>query len=406
MDLYVARQPIFNARKEVVAYELLYRSNMENASNVVDGDAATLTVINNTAFSMGVQTLTNGRRAFINFTKKLIMDEMATIFPREAIVVEILEDIIPDEAFLTACRTLKENGYVLALDDFVLGNEWALPLMDLVDIVKVDFMLSSIEERDTIVKRYGNGRIRFLAEKVETEAEFMAAVVSGYSYFQGYFFARPVVVQGKEIKGMDTSYLQVMEELSKAEVDYTRLAEVIERDISMSYKLMRLVNSPAFYSSNKIKSVKQALARLGENEIRRWASVLMVRSASIGKTDEIARMSLLRAKMAELIAERLSMRARKQEMFLAGLFSMLDVMMDRPLNDILGEMPLADPIKDALMGIDNIIFNVLTIILLYEKADWVSFEYACSKLKLTAGNVTDDYYEALQWTQALFGEIG
>lgn len=406
MDLYVARQPIFNIKREVVAYELLYRSSLENSSSFSDGDAATLSVINNTAFAMGMDTLTDGRRAFINFTKNLIIDDIPSLFQKEAVVVEILEDIIPDEAFIEACKKLKERGYILALDDFVMENEWAYPLMDLVDIIKVDFMLTTAEERRHIVQRFSNGKVRFLAEKVETEDVFAEAVAAGYHYFQGYFFSRPVVVRGKDIKSFATNYLQVMSEISKPEADFDKIAQIIETDLSMSYKLMRLVNSPAFYSVSKVKSIKQALARLGQKEIRKWTSVLMLRDMSKDKPDEVARMSLLRGKFAELIAERLNLLPIKQEMFLTGLFSMLDVMMERPFGEILAEMPLADAIKEALMGMDNQNKRIMDVILTYEKADWHSFEMACLKVGLKAECVTDDYYSALGWTRELFGEVG
>lgn len=403
MDMYIARQPIFNTRVKVVAYELLYRSSLENFSTITDGDAATLTVVNNTALSMDLQTLTDGKKAFINFTKKLIVDEIPTIFSKDTIVIELLEDIIPDAPFMKACRSLKEKGYLLALDDFVVANAAVShELLDIVDIIKVDFMLSSHAEQRDIVNRFSNGRVLFLAEKVETSEDFDRAVACGYSYFQGYFFAKPVVVQAKDIKTFQGHYALVLTEITKDEPDYHKLTEIIETDVALTYKLLRLINSPAFYSTTRIKSINHALVRLGQKEIRKWVAILMLRDMSKDKPDEIIRQSLIRAKMAESIGVSMGLAAKKHELFLVGVFSMIDVIMDRPIIEVLNELPLSDEIKDALLGVDNWLFSVLRLIYLYEKADWETFDYVCVRMKIKGSQISDEYYAAVQWASKLF----
>ena len=239
MDIFVARQPIFDAKKRVYAYELLYRAGEQNQSNVINGDQATSSVVANTLMLIGLDSLTQGRMAFINFTRQLIEEEIPTVFSNELLVVEILEDIIPDKAFIKSCRSLKEQGYVLALDDFVLDYPYE-EIVDLVDIIKVDFLLTNPSERHAIIQKYRGRNIRFLAEKVETLEQFEEAVRAGYTYFQGYFFAKPVIMKHKDIKPAAFSYVKILEELGGEQPEYERIAEAIEFDVSLSYKLLRL----------------------------------------------------------------------------------------------------------------------------------------------------------------------
>ena len=245
MDIFIARQPIFDIRQNVFAYELLYRSGIKNLYAGINGDQASSEVIGSSFLLFGLENLTMGKKAFINFTRKLLEDEVATLLPKESIVVEVLENVEPDKQMLSACIKLKELGYQLALDDFAYDPRFE-PFIDLVDIIKVDFLQTSPQDRAALVQRIGNKNIKFLAEKVETKEDFNQALQAGYSYFQGYFFSKPNIVSGKDITSFKLTYLQLLQEIGKPDLDFDELEETIKRDVALSYKLLRYINSAAF----------------------------------------------------------------------------------------------------------------------------------------------------------------
>ncbi|BEP27963.1 EAL and HDOD domain-containing protein [Helicovermis profundi] len=403
MKIFVARQPIFDSKQDVYAYELLYRNSEENRSNIesLDGDNATSSVITNSILLVGIENMTYGKRAFINFTKKLLIDEIPTLFSNEIVVVEILEDVIPDESIISAVKNMKDKGYLIALDDFVLEYDY-LELIKLADIIKIDFILTSKKERREIINRYKKYNIKFLAEKVETIEEFNEAKEMGYSYFQGYFFSKPTIITSNDIKTISTSYSQILKEVIKDEPEYDLISNIIESDIALTYKLLKLINSPAFYTSKKVTSISRALVMLGFKEIRKWISIIMMRDLGKDKPDEIMRVSLIRGKMGEGLARLCKMNSRKDEMFIIGIFSMIDTLMDRTLFDILSEMPFETGIIEALLGYDNELRKLFKVILAYEVGDWDKMQEYTSKLGIDVHQIPDIYFEALKWTNEIF----
>lgn len=198
MNAFIARQPIFDCNNNVFGYELLFRNGSQNFYNSLDGNAATLNVISNTFYSLGVDTVTNGKKAFINFTEELLKREIATLLPPELVIVEILENIEPTDEIISVCKKLKDKGYTLALDDFVFDTKYN-KLIELADIIKVDFTITKGYERRNIISKINSNKIKFLAEKVENIDEFREAQSYGYSYFQGYYFSKPVILSGKDM---------------------------------------------------------------------------------------------------------------------------------------------------------------------------------------------------------------
>lgn len=401
MDTYIARQPIFNKNKEVHAYELLYRTGVDNVASVLDGDAATSSVIANSLMVIGLEKLTEGRPAFINFTKKLISDEIATVFDPKMVVVEILEDIIPDEKFLSDCRKLKEMGYTLALDDVVLEYPYE-ELMAMVDIIKVDFLLTKPWERKALVQRFKDSGVQFLAEKVETNEQFKEAVEAGYTYFQGYFFAKPKLLARRSIKSYALNYARIVTELNKPEPEYEKISKIIEYDVSMSYKLLRLINSAAFVTNSRITSIKHALVLLGFKEIKKWISIVMLQDIGSDKPDEILRSCLLRGKMGESLATTFGLKHRKDELFLLGVFSMIDTLMDLPMEEAIQDLPFEDDIKEALLGKPNAFHEILTIVVAYEKGNWDFMFLKAQEHELAMSVFPDAYIDAVKWTTTIF----
>jgi len=401
MDIFIARQPIFDVKKKVYAYELLYRTGQQNQSNVIDGDQATSSVIANTLMLIGLDSLTQGRLAFINFTRQLIEQEIPTVFSNDMLVVEILEDIIPDHEFIQSCKSLKEKGYTLALDDFVLDYPYE-EIVDLVDIIKVDFLLTNPEERTAIIRKYSGRNIRFLAEKVETLEQFEEAVQAGYTYFQGYFFSKPVIMTHKDIKPAAFSYVKILEELDGPEPEYDKIANIIEYDVSLSYKLLRLINSAAFYTNSRVTSIKHALVMLGFKEIRKWISIVMLRELAGDKPDEIVRTCLLRGKMGEILAANFGLKPRKTEVFLMGMFSMIDTLMNQEMGDALKALPLEEDVKSGILGEENPFSELLKLIIAYEKGNWDYLFLQAKKGGVGMNVFPDAYLEAVKWGSTVF----
>lgn len=370
MDVFLARQPIFNIKKQVIAYEILYRQGVKNVyEEDYDGDLATTTVVSDALVNFGIEGLTNGRKAFINFTKNLLMENLPLLIPPESLTIEILETVEVDEKFIEKIQYLKEKGYTIALDDFV-DNEKFNEIMPFVDIIKVDFLVLGYEGRKIVADKYKVRGIKLLAEKVETYKDFEEAVALGYAFFQGFFFEKPVVCKSKGINVATFNYMEILKETVNDEPSFDKLSTIVKSDMSLTYKLLRLINSPAFYRSSEITSINHALTMLGLNEIRKWVTLIMLRDISSEKPDEIIKVSLVRALFSEQVSPYFGLEKREMESFLLGLFSLIDTIMEKPLFEVLEQLPLKEDVKSALMGVKNQFHDLLRLLKYYEKGNW------------------------------------
>lgn len=401
MEVYVARQPIFDKRKKVIGYELLYRSGTDNYYNHHDGDQATSSVITNSFSIIGLDVLTGGKKAFINFTHNLLRNEMVTILPPDLVAVEILEDIEADDETIAACKKLKEMGYTIVLDDFVTIHQMS-PLVELADIIKVDFHKSSLDERRQLIEKIGVDRVKFLAEKVETAEEFEEAAKMGYTYFQGYFFSKPVIFSGHDLPAYKLNYLRIIREVNQPDIEFDDLEAIIKQDLSISYKLLRLINSAAFGFNTKITSIKYALVLLGIKEFVKWVTLIALRGIAEDKPDELIIVSLIRAKFAENLASIRGLSEESSDLFLMGMFSMIDALLDRPLPEIMQELPISQKIKDALLGVDNAFKEILDLVLSFEKANWDEVVRQMTTLGLSEAEVAPHYLDSLKWVRLIY----
>lgn len=323
MNIFLARQPIFDKDENVVGYELLFRDGLNNSFPLVNGNLATMGVINN-SYLMGFDSVTAGKRAFINFTQDLLGGEVPLILPKDRVVVEILEDVQSDPKVIATCKRLKKWGYMLALDDYSLNCPGRKDLLEIVDYVKVDFLINSELQRKAIIKKNSRPSLQFLAEKVETRDDFKKAIAVGYSLFQGYFFSKPEVLTYRNIAPDSYTCLQVLDLLNKPDWDYAQLAEVIERDVAFSFKLLRYINSAAVGLRVRIKSIKQALVLLGNNQVRRFILLNILSRLAQGKPEVLTVYSVFRARFAELLVKAMGLVEISSDLYLSGLFSMID----------------------------------------------------------------------------------
>lgn len=397
METFIARQPIFDMNQKAYGYELLFRSGLDNAFRHTDPDQATSKVIADSFFLLGIQSLTGGKRAFINITRDILLNEFLFLVPKERIVVEILENVAPDGEVVMACEKLKRAGYLLALDDFVYHEQYR-PLIKLADFIKVDFLTTEKEVRNGLVREFGSSRILFLAEKVETQEMLQEAREAGYSFCQGYFFSKPKIISGKDIPGFKLHYLSVLQEIHRPELDFGKLSEIIKREVSLSFKLLRYINSAFFGLRHKISSLKQALLLLGEREVKKWMTLVTLATLGEDKPEEVVTQSILRAKFFESLAPLTGLLRRSEDLFLMGLFSMIDAILDRPLSEILLEIPIAEDIKKALLGEKNRLGEVYQYALSYERGEWNKVTEQGLCLGIDEAKVARLYMNAVQWS--------
>jgi len=404
VEVFVARQPIFDRRLKVFGYELLFRSGLENAYDGDDPSRATLQVVTTSFFSLGVKRVVGRKRAFLNFDRELLLGDCISLLPRRVAVIELLESVRPDQEVVAACRRIKQQGYLLALDDVVSLNGIE-PLLEVADIIKVDFREAPAAEQARLARRGRKLGIQMLAEKLETREELEHARGLGYDLFQGFFLARPVIIAGREIPALKLHYLQLLQEIVQPELDFIRLEEIIKQEVSLSYKQLRYINSAAFGWRKPIRSVKQALALLGENECRKWLSLVALPTLAQDKAEELVILAVLRARFCEYLAERVGLAGRRSEMFFMGMFSLLDAMLDRPLAEVLSGIALASDVRQALLGEagpGSRPAEILALVLSHEAADWGAVEEITRRLSLPGEAVATLYVQAAEWADQVF----
>lgn len=404
MDIFVARQPIFDQHQKVYAYELLFRSSLANVFSHPDPNQATSTVMSNSFFMMGIDFVTGGKKAFLNLTGDMLVQEYVTLLPKEVAVVEILETVDPTPEVIEACKKLKAAGYLIALDDFVDKPEYA-PLLDLADIIKVDVLATNADEQRDLIRRLAPKRLRFLAEKVETHEVFQAAIKLGFTYFQGYFFSKPVILKGKDVPAFKLHYVDILRELNKEDLNFRRLEDLIKKEMSLTYKLLRYINSAAFALRQKIDSIQRALMLLGEREVRRWLSLLVMAGMGKDKPEELVLQATIRAKFCEMLAPKAGAAARTQDFFFLGLFSLIDAILELPLEEALKGMPIADDVKAALLGEENFCRDLYECVLAYERGEWERLPALACRINVDESETPALYAEAVQWTQQSFQSV-
>lgn len=399
MEQFIARQPIFDRRMNVFGYELLFRNGVENCFSDIDQDQATSQVIATSAMLFVMESLLGSGKGFINFTRKSLLLDYASVLPKKQIVVEILENVEPDTQIMEACGRLKKKGYILALDDFVYDARYD-GLLKMADIVKVDFFVSDVDERRRMVEAFKPRGIQMLAEKVETQEEFDQALEMGYNYFQGYFFSKPVIVSKKDVPGFKINQLRMLQMVNEEDMDFQGLSELIQNEMSITYRLLRVVNSAAFGLQNKVTSIKQALNMLGEKGIRKWASILLMAGLGEDKPQEQVISSLVRAKFCELLSCVPGWQNRGPSLFLVGLFSQLDAIIGRPLPELLAELPLKEEIRDGILGQGELCVTI-NLIEALERGHWSEFASLAKTLDIEESVFQDIYLEAVQWASLL-----
>ena len=337
---------------------------------------------------MGLDVLCDGRRAFINCTRDVLLNDHVTLLPSEQTIVEVLESVEADGLVLAACQRLREAGYLIALDDFV-ANDPREPLMDRADILKVDFKRTTLEERGAMIKRYGPWRCRMLAEKVETHEEFHLARNQGFLYFQGYFFRKPEIMTAHEIPANRINYLRMLQAVSRAELDLREVENVLKSEASLCYRLLRYMNSAVFGFGSEIHSVRHALSLIGEREIRRWVRLVAAVGAGQQKSSELVLCALTRARFCELLAPKV--QHGDSDLFFLGLLSLMDVILEMPMASVLEKVSVDHETKAVPLGSINHLRPLYQLMLAQESGAWEQSAGLVQQLHLSESGVAESY---------------
>jgi c-di-GMP-related signal transduction protein len=397
---FVARQPILTRDEKIFGYELLFRDGVLDYFHSTDGEAASRSTLD-TSMLLGLDVLCGNHRAFVNCTREVLLKDYITLLPPQQTVAEVLESVAPDDLVISACQRLKEKGYLIALDDFV-ANDPRAPLTELADILKVDMRRTSASERVALMKQYGPWRCRLLAEKVETQEEFLIAREVGFVYFQGYFFRRPELMAGREIPANRLNYLRMLEAVSKPELDNDLIENLVKGEASICYRLLRYLNSAAFSFQSEIHSVRHALSLMGERETRRWVRLVATLGAAQQKSDELVVMALVRARFCELLSPKI--QHGDSDLFLLGLLSLIDVMLEVPMSQVLEKVAVDQETKSVLLGGASRLRPLYQLMLARESGAWENSTELARQLQLKESTVAEAYWNAMQWARQVTGE--
>ncbi len=399
-NIFVGRQPIFDRKQEVVAYELLYRAGSDNNfAEFPDGDRATTEVIINSVLDIGLDSIVGSHPAYFNLTGSFIRGDHPLPLDNRQVVLEILEDVEPDENVIEGMRQLAENQFIIALDDFVYSDKF-IPLLEIAHIVKLEVMGKSEAELSEKISQLKPFEVKLLAEKVETHEEFEMCKALGFEYFQGYFLCKPHIIEGRSMPANRLVVLSLLAKLQDPNADIEELEQLIVQDVSLTYRLLRFINSAAFALGKEVESVHRALILIGTNTIKKWVNLLLLARID-DKPRELMRTALIRGRMCELLADLHNHPRDRDQYFTCGLFSVLDALMDRPMDELLAELPLNNEVKEALLENKGEAGKVLTEVLNYEKGAWQELLGS----GIPARDFRDCYLQAVLWADESMGSL-
>jgi EAL and modified HD-GYP domain-containing signal transduction protein len=386
-----------NLEQETIAFELLFREGESNSFPGICPDKATSKLIVDNQLTLGIEALTGSLPAYINFHADALIHHFPTFLDPKKIVVEILEDVPLSNELLNACKLLKEKGFTLALDDHDFDKKWDI-FLPYIDIIKVDILGVNIIDISRYISRLKDYKITFLAEKVETQQVFEQLKMLGFTMFQGYFFAKPEMMKKRNILSSKKHILDLMAHASSAEFDFDAISEVFSRDVGLTYKLLRFINSPGYGPSKEVSSLKHALVYIGDLELKKFIALLVLADLNENKPSEIIRISLIRAKFCELISAMNKDGENPPKAFLTGMLSHIDGVLDQTIVDVMNILPVHNEIKKALVKKDNYLAKYLELSLALEKGNWMLAKILTDTLGLKEGVCLDAYQDSIIWS--------
>lgn len=398
MKLFIARQSILDVNQQLYGYEFLYRNSEENHFCAdINGTVATRTLISNLTTEFDWRKLTAGRFAFVNFTEEMLKSNFVSYLRPRDLIIEILETVRADTVLFDKLKDLKEKGYQFALDDY--SGESNI-LMDVADIIKVDFRLTTLKTQQKIAQEYGHKIL--LAEKIETEEEFLQAKIMKYQLFQGYYFSKPIVLSEETVEVALGSYLKLWTEINKPEISFDQLDRIIRLDVNLSYKLMTRINSMEYYRGNQVTSIKPALIQMGHGNLRRWILLLLLRDCFGENGTFSTKLALTRAVFSEQIALLQNRNDLHDDAYIVGLFSSIDAVINRQLEEVLDKLFISKAAKDALLGHPGPLADILRFTHDYEQGLWDLVDAFLFSNQIKPEELSSIYRESINFAEEAF----
>lgn len=400
---YLARQPIVDLNGKLFAYEMLYRNSEDNFyPQGVDDDVSTRAMISNMQTDFDLKSVTGGKRAFINLTRQMCMSDIVLLLKPDEVVIEILESAWVDEAFLHQIQSLREKGYIFALDDYIGQKEFDA-LLPFVDFIKVDFIQLSMDMRRTIANRLRGKKL--LAEKVEDEEDQRQARVFGYELAQGYYFSRPVVLKAETIGISTVTHLNLWKEINRTEPRYNEMADIILRDAGMTLRLFKKAGTLQYFRGGKIDSVLHALVRMGAQELKRWTMLILLQECLSGQNDEYIRLALSRAEYLERLAKETGYGEYAGDAYITGMFSVFDATEPEVVEKLIEQMNLNETISDALLHYGGFIGEMLAFVHDYESGHTDSTEQISQSYGIKPERIVELYKSAMEYADQTFQSV-
>lgn len=393
-DVFIGRQPIFDRDLNIAYYELLYRNSLDNAASFTNSDVASAEVFLNTLVDIGIDRIAGDKRVFINLTRDYLVGDWPIPLDQNRVGIELLEEPVVDQALLDALESRSRAGYVISLDDFVF-REHLRPLLYIADLVKLDVQAlgrEGVADQYRLLRKFP---LKLVAAKVETREEHAFCHELGFDCFQGHFIARPRVIRGRGVAADHTSTLMLLAEINDPDVSLDALAGLISRDVGLSFKLLRYINSAFFNLPRELETVRAALVYLGLRPLKVWVSLIVIATMS-DQPDAARHQAIVRARLCENLAGAMG-QTRPGRFFTIGLFSTLDALLDMPMGRVLDTLPLSGELKDGLVKGEGVPGQVLACAREHEQGCW---EQARS-LGLSPDQVNTAYLEAIEWADNL-----
>lgn len=396
-DFIIGRQQIFDRKLAIYAYELLFRGNNFDLNDKNEATQATNQIITDSILELGLNNLVGPHKAFINFTTQNILEKTPLNLPKDRIVIEVLENVAIDLRIINNLREFSQQGYTIALDDFVFSDEWK-PLIEFANIIKLDIMEMGEAKTRTVIKQLKPYPVQLLAEKVETHEEYQYLLELGCDYFQGFFFNKPNTVTGKRLGVNQTAAIRLLTIINDPNVELDKLAKTISQDVGLSYKLLHYINSAFFALPGKIESIHRAISYLGLREVKRWSNILTLASLS-SKPEAALQNALIRGKMCEQLGKLIGENA--EHFFLVGILSALDSILDIPLDEVLQQLPLAEDVTVSILNKQGLSGEALECVINYEHWNLSKMTFKNLDQKL----IGEAYIESINWAKDVLSNL-
>lgn len=400
MYSYIARQPILNIKQETVAFELLFRDGENNSFPDINPDKATSKIILDNQLTLGIEEITNNLPAYMNFNADALVHSFPEFLDPKKIVIEISEGKADNVELLNACKLLKSKGYTLALDAHDFDANWDV-FLPYADIIKVNVLDVSNDDISQYLPRLSKFKVTLLAEKVESAKDFERLKMLGFTLFQGYFFAKPEVLKKKNILSSKKHILELLEHANSTEFDFDAISDIFSRDLGLTYKLLRFINSPGYGPSKEITSLKHALIYIGDRELKKFIALLVLADLGDNKPSEIIRISLIKAKFCELISAMREDNENPPKAFLTGMLFHIDGVLDQHITELMDILPVHHEIKKALVKRENYLAQYLDLTLALEKGNWMLTRILADSLGLRESQCLDAFQDSICWADTM-----